>query len=87
MPHVYRKINEYAPEDREARRALLNERKKRNRARQSPEHRELIRQRDAERKRRARAAETPEQRAADRDRKRAARKLEARLRARHPELF
>lgn len=87
MPHVYRKINEYAPEDRPARRELLNERKKRNRSRQSPEHRELIRQRDAERKRRARAAETPEQRSADRDRKRAARKLEARLRARHPELF
>lgn len=91
MPHVYRKIDEYPPEERAARRAHLNARKRRNRARQSDELRESIRARDRERARRRRAEATPEAKAhtaaVDADRHRRHRQLERLAKRRHPELF
>lgn len=91
MPHVYRKINEYAPEDREARRAVLTARKRRYRANLSDEKRAELRARDAERARRRRAAATPEAKAhtaaVDADRHRRNRQLERLAKRKYPELF
>lgn len=97
MPHVRKRIADYPPEEREARREQLNRWKRANRARRSPEHVAAIRARDAEaaRKRRAEQRKDPEAyaaaRAADAARKRDQRKrdkrLEALARRRHPDLF
>lgn len=97
MPHVYRKIADYPPEEREARRAHLNRRKRANRARRSPELTAAIRERDAEaaRKRRAERRKDPEAHAAalaadaarKRDQRQRDKRLQALARRRHPDLF
>lgn len=43
MPHVRKRIADYPPEEREARRAHLNRKKRANRARRSPEHTDAVR--------------------------------------------
>lgn len=91
MPHVYRKIAEYAPEDRAARRAVLNARRRRYRANLSDGKRAELRARDAERARRRRAAATAEEKARtadnDAERHRRARQLERLAKRRYPDLF
>ena len=91
MPHVYRKIDEYAPEDRAARRAVLNARRRRYRANLSDEKRSELRARDAERARRRRAASTPEAKAhtaaVDAERHRRNRQAERLAKRRFTDLF
>lgn len=97
MPHVRKRIADYPPEQREARREQLNRRKRANRARRSPELAAAIRERDAEaaRKRRAARRADPEAYAATRaedaarkrDQRQRDKRLEALARRRYPDLF
>lgn len=97
MPHVRKRIADYPPEEREARRAHLNRRKRANRARRSPEHVDAVRARDAAaaRKRRSERRKDPEAHAAalaadaarKRDQRARDKRLQALARRRYPDLF